>query len=499
VFVVMTLQGNQKLHASLGRFCYVAFMVLVAYVSYRVFRAKGGILESVLTERPTSWLSRLQRGWRVCIFLSPLFLAVLSIAGFYYTSQRLAEYLLQTVALVFGLTVLGAMLYRWVRLKRRQLRWQQAMEHRERQSSGEATEASKIAEIAVVEEEVDLAAIDQQTRRLVRSFLLFAGLVGMWLIWANVIPMLGLLEQRDVWAMKDAAGEPSAITVADILMAIVVMAVTVASARNIPGLVDILLLERLQIESSIRYAVSTLSQYFIAILGIVIAATTLGFSWSKVQWLVAAMGVGLGFGLQEIVANFVCGLILLFERPIRVGDVVTLGDASGVVTKISIRATRIRNWDRQELVIPNKELITGRIVNWTLTDKLNRVVLTVGVAYGSDTRRARELIFEILRDQPNVLDEPTPLVIFETFGDSTLNFTIRAYLSTLDQRLETVHELHTLIHERFNAEGIVIAFPQLDLHVKSIEQTLGVIRHADLPTSPTVATESELGGGSPGE
>lgn len=447
-------------------------------------------MENVLAAQPSSWLSRLQRLWRTCIVLSPLLLAALAIAGFYYTSQRLAEYLLQTVTLVFGLLLLGALAYRWVRIKRRKLRWQQAMEHRERQTSAEVTEASKIAEIAVEEEEVDLAAIDQQTRRLVRSFLFFAGLIGVWIIWADVIPMLGLLEQWDVWQMKDAAGETVAITVADILTSIVVIAVTVAAARNIPGLVDIVLLERLQIESSVRYAISTLSQYLIATIGIVVVATTLGFSWSKVQWLVAAMGVGLGFGLQEIVANFVCGIILLFERPIRVGDVVTLGETTGVVTKISIRATRIRNWDRQELVIPNKELITGRIVNWTLTDKLNRVVVTVGVAYGSDTRRARELIFEILRDQPNVLDDPTPLVTFEQFGDSTLNFTIRAYLAALDQRLETIHELHTLIHERFNAEGIEIAFPQRDLHVRSINGPIGIFRQEDTSEKRDAGAES---------
>lgn len=490
VFSVLALQSNQRFHASLGRFCYVAFMILLAFLTCRVVRAKGQFLEGVLAANPGGWLSRLQRVWRVVIVLMPLILSVLAIIGFYYTSQRLAEYLLQTVVLVFALTVLGAMLYRWVRVKRRRLRWQQAMEYRERQAGDEEADTSKIAEITVEEEEVDLANIDQQTRRLVRSFLFFAGLIGMWLIWAKVIPMLGMLDERNLWQMKDAAGESVAITIADVLMSAIVIAITVASARNIPGLVDIMLLERLQVESSIRYAISTLSQYLIVTIGIITAATTLGFSWSKLQWLVAAMGVGLGFGLQEIVANFVCGIILLFERPIRVGDVVTLGDTTGVVTKISIRATRICNWDRQELVIPNKDLITGRIVNWTLTDKLNRFVVNVGVAYGSDTRRARELIFEILRDEPNVLDDPVPLVTFEQFGDSTLNFAIRAYLANLDKRLETIHEVHTLIHERFNDEGIEIAFPQRDLHIKSIEASLAVTGQEGTSIGMTPTRES---------
>jgi potassium efflux system protein len=202
--------------------------------------------------------------------------------------------------------------------------------------------------------------------------------------------------------------------------------------------------------------------------GFVVGANAIGLRWQSIQWLAAALTVGLGFGLQEIFANFVSGLILLFERPIRVGDVITLGEITGTVTRIRIRATTITDWDCKELIVPNKELITGHLLNWTLSDQRNRVVIQVGVAYGSDTAKVTRVLLDIARHHPRVLQDPEPTVTFESFGDSTLNFTLRGLLPNLDKRLPTIHELNTAIHQRFAREGIELAFPQLDLHVRSL-------------------------------
>jgi potassium efflux system protein len=179
------------------------------------------------------------------------------------------------------------------------------------------------------------------------------------------------------------------------------------------------------------------------------------------------LGVGLGFGLQEVFANFICGLILLFERPIRVGDIVTVGDVTGVVSRIQIRATTVTNWDRKELIVPNKEFITGRMLNWTLSDPVNRVVVNVGIAYGSDTDRARELLLMIAREHPLIVNDPAPLVTFQEFGDSSLNLVLRCFLPDPDHRLQVIHDLHTAIHRIFKQEGVEIAFPQRDLHLRS--------------------------------
>jgi potassium efflux system protein len=180
------------------------------------------------------------------------------------------------------------------------------------------------------------------------------------------------------------------------------------------------------------------------------------------------MTVGLGFGLQEIFANFVSGLILLFERPIRVGDVITLGDITGTVSNIQIRATTVTNWDRKELIVPNKELITGRLLNWTLSDKTNRIVINIGLAYKTDPLVAREIILSTVQSHENVLEDPGPNVTFEGFGDSSLSFVVRAYVATLDVRLSTVNDLHASIHKRLSQAGIEIAFPQLDLNLREI-------------------------------
>ena len=167
---------------------------------------------------------------------------------------------------------------------------------------------------------------------------------------------------------------------------------------------------------------------------------------AKFGWIAAALSVGLGFGLQEVVANFVSGLILLFERPIRVGDIVTIGGVDGVVTRIRIRATTISNWDKKEFIVPNKEFITGTLMNWTLSSPMTRLVFPVGVAYGSDIQKVQELLLNIARKQPEVLKEPEPAAVFELFADSCLKFSLRCYLPRPEMRLEVTHRILSLIH-----------------------------------------------------
>jgi len=305
------------------------------------------------------------------------------------------------------------------------------------------------------------------------------GLLG--LVWMDILPALAMLKQVLLWTTswqvvpEPGGGETTAaptlaarwVTAADLVWAMLVLLITYLGAKNLPALLELILPEKLPIDQGARYALKSLVQYTVVLIGLLLGLPPLGITWNRLQWLVAALGVGLGFGLQEIFANFISGLILLFERPIRVGDIVTIGDVTGVVSKIHIRATIITNWDRQDLIVPNKEFITSRVLNWTLTNLTNRIVLQVGVAYGSDPDRVRRLLEEILLAHPLVLREPAPLVTLENLGDSALQFTIRAYLPTLDKRLQTIHELYTAIHNRFRQEGIDIPFPQRELHIRS--------------------------------
>jgi len=241
----------------------------------------------------------------------------------------------------------------------------------------------------------------------------------------------------------------------------------VIASRNLPGFIEIALPQRLNVEPGSRYAIITLVRYFIIMVGTFAVLNIVGWNWSQIQWLVAALSVGLGFGLQEIVANFVSGLVILFERPVRVGDTVTVGQLTGRVSRIRIRATTITDWDRKEIIVPNKSFITEQVVNWTLTDPITRIVVPVGVAYGSDVELVHKIISDTLPTLPLVLDDPAPRVYFSGFGDSSLDFVLHVYLRQLSDRMPLVHDVHNAVLKALRDNDIEIPFPQRDLHIRS--------------------------------
>lgn len=269
-----------------------------------------------------------------------------------------------------------------------------------------------------------------------------------------------------LWPLGAPPEAEGVFTLEHLVLALILAVLTATLARNVPALLEMLLLS-LPINAGSRYALTSMSRYVLILGGVLAIFGVLGVTWSSVQWLVAAFGVGLGFGLQEIFANFVSGLLLLVERPVRVGDTITVGDVTGTVTRIRIRATTIQDWDLKELVVPNKDLVTGHLLNWTLSDAANRVTVFVGVAYGSDAERVTRTLRQIVTDAPLVLASPEPKVTFEEFGDSALKFSIRAYVRDVEDRLPAIHALHTAIARRFGDEGIEIAFPQMDIHVRT--------------------------------
>ncbi len=310
--------------------------------------------------------------------------------------------------------------------------------------------------------------LDQRSRTLVNIVTLVLGFFFLWAIWAPVLPALKLAGGTPLWSYAtevDGVKQSVPITLAHLVTSLVTVGLTVAAARNLPGVLELLLLNRLPLDTGARYAQHTLLRYAITAVGILVTFGALGLRWSSIQWLVAALSVGLGFGLQEIVANFICGLIILFERPFRVGDVVTIGDQTGKVTRIQIRATTITDWDRRELIVPNKEFITGKLINWSLSDPITRVVVPVGVAYGSDTQATEKLLLKIARENLMVLSQPEPSAFFLGFGDNSLNFELRVFVRGLEYRLPVVHHLHLAIEREFRNAGINIAFPQRDIHL----------------------------------
>jgi potassium efflux system protein len=296
-------------------------------------------------------------------------------------------------------------------------------------------------------------------------------MLGSWGIWIDVLPALGFLQTVEIWA-DDTVTPAVSVTLASVLVSLVWVVMTVLAAKNIPGALEMLVLQRLKIRPGERNAITTITRYALLLIGIVGAFSAIGIGWGKVQWLAAAVSVGLGFGLQEIFANFVSGLIILFERPVRVGDLVTVGTATvgttdGFVTRIQMRATTVTDFNRRELIIPNKQFITGSIINWSLSDPMIRVVVKVGVAFGTDTEKAKKILLQIADANPLILKRPEPMAVFTQFGESTLDLELRAFLPSRDERPQASDELHTRIDVEFRKAGIEIALPQRDINVRT--------------------------------
>ncbi|HOH28810.1 MAG TPA: mechanosensitive ion channel [Candidatus Hydrogenedentes bacterium] len=303
--------------------------------------------------------------------------------------------------------------------------------------------------------------------RLVNTVFLILVLVALSLVWGIDEQALGTLEEIHLYSLRGVGDEIEFVTGADIVWFAVYLLVMTWLLRYLPGIYDFAIFPRLRLDEGAKYAILTISRYGIFIVGIVLALSQIHLDLSRLGWLIAAIGVGLGFGLQEIVSNFFSGLILLVERPIRIHDVVTIGDTTGEVRRINIRATTIRNWDRQEVVLPNRDLITRAVTNWTRGDTVNRLVVEIGVAYGSDVQLVTDTLYKIAEEDPDVLNEPESVVTFENHGDSALLFVLRVFLPSPSVRLATLNRLNVRINKEFNALGIEIPFPQHDIHIRS--------------------------------
>jgi potassium efflux system protein len=481
VFIVSTLEweNNTVWSNSLGRLAFMVGMIFVTAFTVRILRPKDGILQQAIAHDPEGWLSRFRYVWFPAAVGVPIVLTALAAVGYYYTALALTYRLLGSLWLVLGILLVYSLLVRWLFVASRQLAVEQARKRAqaaetEAKASRETKEREPSAAPEPKEPETTLFTMSKQTRQLLRSIIGVALIVGLLLIWGDILPALAILDRVQLWS-QTIDGKTVPVTLAGLGLAIVIVIMTIVAAKNIPGVLEIVVLQRLRLAFGVRFAITTISRYVIILIGFSVAFNVIGIGWSKVQWLAAAITVGLGFGLQEIFANFVSGLIILFERPIRVGDTVTIGGISGTVSRIRIRATTITTWERKELIVPNKEFITGRLVNWTLSDTILRMVLPVGIAYGSDTQLAQELLLKIAHEHPAVLNEPNPIAFFHGFGDSSLNFELHVYIGSVESCLAVTHDLHMAVDREFRKAKIAISFPQRDLHLRSVDKPIPIM------------------------
>jgi len=290
------------------------------------------------------------------------------------------------------------------------------------------------------------------------------------LFWAGVcLSMVGLLGDiataaADFFQLRWKLGAAE-ISIKDMAAFFAVFFSAVIFSRMLRFVLTVEILPRIRLPRGVPGAVDMLSRYGILLLGFFIALAAAGVDLSKVTLLVSALGVGIGFGLQNVVNNFVSGLILVFEHPVQVGDLVEVGTMFGEVRKIGFRASVLRTPDGADVVIPNGELVGARFINWSLSDRLRRISVSVGVAYGTDANRVIDLLLGVAKKHTAVLAAPAPVAIFDRFADSSLNFTLLCW-TDIDRFFLARSELTIAINSAFEEAGIQIPFPQQDVHVR---------------------------------
>ncbi len=482
------IQQGQSVLASIALIA--ALLALSRFFMLSPGVAQGQLAKLMVMRSPTRQ-SLLGRALRYLLTLLPLALVACIVLGYTHTAIEFLASLVGTLGLFVGLILLHELGVRWLLLMRARL------VERERQSALEA--AREAAEEGVELDDEPLHEfdarnpdeLDNEGRNLLNTVLAVLALTGIWGVWSDVLPALGILDSVELWStskLVDGVETRAPVTPLDIFKVLLVTFAGFVATQRLPSLLDLFLRQKVELAAGTVYATVTLIRYVLIAVFVATVLGMLGADWSQIQWAVAALSVGIGFGLQEIVANFISGIILLFEQPIRVGDIVTVGETSGKVTKIRMRATTVRDWDGRELLVPNKEFITGRLLNWSLSDQQTRLVIEIGVAYGSDVPKAMKLALDTAMEHPKVLTDPEPFITFDAFGDSSLLLTLRLYLPSLDGRLEIGSELRNAINDKYNEAGIVIAFPQRDIHLNTngpLEINLNSVNDASTTGSAT--------------
>jgi len=464
----------REVGGSLGTIAVVLALCAIAHFFHRLpefVQSKMQVLLQVAVSKETPFWSTFVRKLLTWI---PVAGIVTVLFGYTYTAIEMALLLMQTFVLLSCILIVHELGLRWLRITRRQMNFKaQQDKARARDAEVQGGEAEEL-----LENDPDL--LDYEGTRLLNLLTLLGGLLGAAFIWAEIFPALGIFDNMTLWhqsAIVDGREVADPVTIADLFKALLIATVGWVVLSRIPNLLEIFLRQKAKMHAASAYAFTRVFQYISTMLLVVIIVGSLGGSWSSMQWAVAALSVGIGFGLQEIVANFISGLIVLFEQPIRVGDIVTVGDVSGKVTKIQMRATTILDFDSRELLVPNKEFITKQLLNWSLSNSVTRRLIQVGVAYGTDMDQALGIVADVAKQHPLVLADPEPLVTFDDFGESSLLISLRYLIEELDKRLIVDSQLRLEINRRFKKAGILIAFPQRDIHIDTTQPL--VVKMAD--------------------
>ncbi len=441
--------GGRPLSApSLCRGLELAFQLVVLFLAYRLTRTTSPLADWILdTEGRLGWWKRHRRfvSWAVTAAIGAVI--GLDAGGYTFSARRLqigaCQFLLVAAAcsLLYRLVIraIDHHAWKWIRIG-------------QTRADADGTSSGEPADVAA------------RLRRMAAFAVPALGvLVCAWLWDLNLALFRSLGEQAIVHGGKEGIS----LTLGDVTEAGLVLLVTSVIWRHLSTLFAIAIFPRMTEDPGVRFAVLTLTRYAVLGIGILTGLSAVHLGPAQIGMVLAALGVGLGFGLQEIVSNFVCGIILLLERPIRVGDIVTVSGMNGKVDRINIRATTIINGDNQSIIVPNRAFITGDLVNWTLKDKVVRAAVKVTAAPGSDPDKVTEILLSIAREDPDVLCNPMPSSLMEDFTEAALAFALYVHVPEPSLAGRVRHRMMCQIQKRFREAGIEIPLPARELVVKA--------------------------------
>ncbi|NUF26612.1 potassium efflux system protein [Gilliamella bombicola] len=476
VMIVMSFDeyNNRQFAATIGRTAFIFLCFALVFMTNAIHRAgvplyidKKGSGDNLLSH--ILWF----------ILLSAPWLAIIAAClGYLSTAQVLLGRLEASVIIWFALLVIYFMIRRWMWIQKRRIEFERTKQRRLERMQRAKSQEEDINSLndSVDEPVIDLDAISAQSLHLVRSIIMMIALISMILLWSELHSAFAFMNNIKLWgtsAIVNGTEIEQYITLGAVCIAILVMTITVQLVKNLPALLELGILQHLDLTPGTGYAISTVSKYIILMIGCMIAFSFIGIDWSKIQWLIAALGVGLGFGLQEIFANFISGLIILFEKPVRIGDTVTIRDLTGNITKINTRAITIVDWDRKEIVMPNKAFITEQLVNWSLSDSITRIVLTIPATIDADSELVIKLLLQASDECEYVLKDPEPQVYLVDIQEGIQLFELRVFAAEMGHRMQLRSTIHQLILDAYRCHNLTLPFPPLQTNLEALGRKSG--------------------------
>ncbi|VFP88136.1 miniconductance mechanosensitive channel MscM [Candidatus Erwinia haradaeae] len=463
--------SDRKFYPTLGRLCFIFICGVLSLVTASLKRA-GISLYIDNKENYSNVINKIL--WNIMIII-PVIAALAACIGYLETSQALLARLETSLAIGFLCLVIYHIIRRWMLIQRRRIAFDRARTRRAEILSQRVRTGEKLTSYQHITDNIDteeatinLDAISAQSLQLVRSLLTWIALISMIALWSEIHAAFSFLANIRLWdvsATIKGVDTIQAMTLGSVINAILVLIVTTQLVRNMPALLELALLQHLSLTPGTGYAIITSTKYLIIVLGSLTAFSLIGIDWSKLQWLVAGLSLGLGFGLQEIFANFISGLIILFEKPIRIGDTVTIRDLTGTITRINTRATTITDWDRKEIIVPNRSFITEQLINWSLSDSVTRVVLNIPVSLTANSEQVTKVLLDAAQHCRFVLKNPPPEAFIVNIKQGMQLFELRVHAAEMEDRMPLRHDLHQLVLLGFKTSGLEMPCPALEIRM----------------------------------